>query len=84
MVCREMNCGDPNKFSGSSSPSKDIGGLKLSCTGRESSVTQCTLRDYARTSNNIVDASVECSGMYFSHWSVMSNVNKKTEPTFYS
>ncbi|XP_037541065.1 deleted in malignant brain tumors 1 protein [Nematolebias whitei] len=62
VVCREMNCGDPNKFSGSFSPSKDFSGLKMSCNGRESSVTQCTLRDYARTSNNIVDASVKCSG----------------------
>ncbi|XP_059212017.1 scavenger receptor cysteine-rich type 1 protein M130-like [Centropristis striata] len=61
VVCREMNCGDPVKFSGSYGQSSYPGGYKVSCSGRESSLTQCTLREYMRT-DHTEEASVECSG----------------------
>ncbi|XP_061602330.1 deleted in malignant brain tumors 1 protein-like [Cololabis saira] len=63
VVCREMNCGDPVKVSTSFGQSEDLRGYKVSCSGREMSLTQCTLRDYARTrSDHVEEASVECSG----------------------
>lgn len=63
VVCREMNCGDPVKFSGSFGQGRDLRGYKVSCSGSESSLTQCTLREYARTGNDrIEEAVVECSG----------------------
>ncbi|XP_042359266.1 deleted in malignant brain tumors 1 protein-like [Plectropomus leopardus] len=64
VVCREMNCGDPVSFSGSYGQGEKTGiGYKVSCSGRESSVTQCNLREYVRTSQDrIEEASVTCSG----------------------
>ncbi|KAI3363757.1 hypothetical protein L3Q82_001371 [Scortum barcoo] len=63
VVCREMNCGDPVKVSGSFGRGTDLRGYQVSCSGRESSLTQCTLREYVRTSqDNIEEAAVECSG----------------------
>ncbi|KAM6915022.1 scavenger receptor cysteine-rich domain-containing protein DMBT1-like [Xenentodon cancila] len=63
VVCREMNCGDAVKISTSFGHSEDLRGYKVSCSGRETSLTQCTLRDYVRTRNDHVEeASVECSG----------------------
>uniref|UniRef100_A0A673B6Z1 Soluble scavenger receptor cysteine-rich domain-containing protein SSC5D n=1 Tax=Sphaeramia orbicularis TaxID=375764 RepID=A0A673B6Z1_9TELE len=46
VVCREMNCGDAVQFSGSSSQVEELRGYKVSCTGTESSLTQCTLTEY--------------------------------------
>lgn len=64
VVCREMNCGDPVKFTGSFGQSGDLRGYKISCNGKESSLTKCTVRDYVRTSNDrIQEAAVECSGV---------------------
>ncbi|XP_029984064.1 deleted in malignant brain tumors 1 protein-like [Sphaeramia orbicularis] len=63
VVCREMNCGDAAQFSGSSSQVEELRGYKVSCTGTESSLTQCTLTEYVRTSSDHMnDASVVCSG----------------------
>uniref|UniRef100_A0A673BAX1 Soluble scavenger receptor cysteine-rich domain-containing protein SSC5D n=1 Tax=Sphaeramia orbicularis TaxID=375764 RepID=A0A673BAX1_9TELE len=63
VVCREMNCGDAVQFSGSSSQVEELRGYKVSCTGTESSLTQCTLTEYVRTSSDHMnDASVVCSG----------------------
>lgn len=63
VVCREMNCGDPVKVSGSFGQGEELRGYKISCSGRESSLTQCTLREYVRTSHErIEEASVVCSG----------------------
>ncbi|XP_042247333.1 scavenger receptor cysteine-rich type 1 protein M130-like [Thunnus maccoyii] len=63
VVCREMNCGDPVKVSGSFGQSGEMRGYKISCGGRESSLTQCTLREYVRTSHDTIEeASVVCSG----------------------
>lgn len=63
VVCREMNCGDPVKVLGSFGPGGNERGYKISCSGRESSLTQCTLREYARTSQDRVEeAAVECTG----------------------
>ncbi|XP_029984067.1 scavenger receptor cysteine-rich type 1 protein M130-like [Sphaeramia orbicularis] len=64
VLCKEMNCGDPVQFSGSSSQVGDLRGYKVSCTGTESSLTQCTLTEYVRTSSDHMnDASVVCSGI---------------------
>ncbi len=63
VVCREMDCGDPVKFSGSYGQSGDLRGFKINCGGHEGSLTQCTLREYVRSSrDNIEEAAVECSG----------------------
>ncbi|XP_029984066.1 deleted in malignant brain tumors 1 protein-like [Sphaeramia orbicularis] len=63
VVCKEMNCGDAAQFSGSSSQVEELRGYKVSCTGTESSLTQCTLTEYVRTSSDHMnDASVVCSG----------------------
>uniref|UniRef100_A0A8C9YCB9 Soluble scavenger receptor cysteine-rich domain-containing protein SSC5D n=1 Tax=Sander lucioperca TaxID=283035 RepID=A0A8C9YCB9_SANLU len=63
VVCREMNCGDPVKFSGSYGQGRNPRGYTISCSGRESSLTLCTLREYVRTGHDrFEEASVECSG----------------------
>ncbi|KAK5609545.1 hypothetical protein CRENBAI_005488 [Crenichthys baileyi] len=63
VVCREMNCGDAAKASGSFGQGQELRGLKITCSGTEHSVTQCTLREYTRTRNDrIEEASVQCSG----------------------
>ncbi|XP_061756631.1 deleted in malignant brain tumors 1 protein-like isoform X1 [Nerophis ophidion] len=63
VVCREMNCGDPVKTSASFGSSGDSRGYKVSCGGRERSLTQCTLTDYVRSSHDLFEeASIVCSG----------------------
>ncbi|KAK9531642.1 hypothetical protein VZT92_011053 [Zoarces viviparus] len=63
VVCRQMNCGDPVKFSGSYGQGGQLKWYRVSCSGRESSLTQCTLVEYVRTSQDrIEEASVKCSG----------------------
>lgn len=63
VVCREMNCGDPVKVTGSFGQGDYQRGYKVSCSGRESSLSQCSLREYARNNNDHVEeAAVECSG----------------------
>lgn len=77
VVCREMNCGDPVKFSGSFGQSGDLTGYTVSCRGTESSITQCTLRQYTRTSHDrIEEAAVECSGKT---WGWEENLNNPTD-----
>lgn len=62
VICREMNCGDAVSVTGSTSQTELLGGYKVSCGGRESSVIQCTLREYTRTGGHLGQASVVCSG----------------------
>ncbi|XP_036941411.1 deleted in malignant brain tumors 1 protein-like isoform X1 [Acanthopagrus latus] len=63
VVCREMNCGDPVKFTGSYGQSGAQRGYKVSCSGRESSLSQCRLTEYVRNRNDrMEEAAVECSG----------------------
>ncbi|XP_034755884.1 deleted in malignant brain tumors 1 protein-like [Etheostoma cragini] len=63
VVCREMNCGDAVKFSGSYGQGTLQRGYTVSCSGRESSLTLCTLRDYVGTGrDHLEEASVKCSG----------------------
>ncbi|XP_028996325.1 deleted in malignant brain tumors 1 protein-like isoform X2 [Betta splendens] len=63
VVCREINCGDPVQAAGLFGESGDLRGYKISCSGAERLLTQCTLRDYNRTSSDqIQDATVQCSG----------------------
>ncbi|CAI5683597.1 deleted in malignant brain tumors 1 protein isoform X1 [Oreochromis niloticus] len=63
VVCREMNCGDPVKMSGSFGQGGDLRGYEIHCNGRETSLTQCSFRDYSRSATNRVEeASVVCSG----------------------
>ncbi|XP_029281880.1 deleted in malignant brain tumors 1 protein-like isoform X2 [Cottoperca gobio] len=63
VVCREMFCGDPVKFSGSHGGVEHSGGYHITCSGTESSLNQCTLTAYVRNSHDrIEEASVECSG----------------------
>ncbi|XP_068610153.1 deleted in malignant brain tumors 1 protein-like [Brachionichthys hirsutus] len=63
VVCREMGCGDPAKVSGSFGQSSETRGYKVSCSGRENSLSQCTLRESTRTGqDHVEDATVQCSG----------------------
>ncbi|KAG7242989.1 hypothetical protein INR49_017680 [Caranx melampygus] len=63
VVCREMNCGDPVMVTGSFGQSEDLRGYQVTCTGRETSLTDCSLRQYTATSHNrVADAGVQCSG----------------------
>ncbi|XP_054474281.1 scavenger receptor cysteine-rich type 1 protein M130-like [Anoplopoma fimbria] len=63
VVCKETNCGDPVKFSGSYGQSGQLRGYKISCSGRESSLTQCTMSESVRTSlGSIEEVSIKCSG----------------------
>ncbi|XP_034383885.1 deleted in malignant brain tumors 1 protein-like isoform X2 [Cyclopterus lumpus] len=63
VVCREMNCGDPVSLSESYGEGGTPKWYRVSCSGRESSLTQCTLVEYVRTSQDrTTEASVKCSG----------------------
>ena len=63
VVCREMNCGDPVKFNVSYGQGGAQRGYKVSCSGRESSLSQCRLTEYVRNRNDrMEEAAVECSG----------------------
>ncbi|XP_075939995.1 scavenger receptor cysteine-rich type 1 protein M130-like [Anarhichas minor] len=63
VVCRQMNCGDPVKYSGLYGQGGQLKWYRISCSGRESSLTQCTLEEHIRTSQDrIEEASVKCSG----------------------
>lgn len=62
VVCREMNCGDPVKVTGSFGKGDDLRGYQVTCNGRESSLTQCSLREYVVGHNRVEDAAVQCSG----------------------
>ncbi|XP_056283773.1 deleted in malignant brain tumors 1 protein-like [Pseudoliparis swirei] len=63
VVCREMNCGDPVTLSGSYGEGGKPTWYRVSCKGRESSLTQCSLAPYDRTSQDRTpEASVKCTG----------------------
>lgn len=63
VVCREMNCGDAVDFSASFGQAGHQRGYKVSCSGRENSVSQCTLREYTKNNNDQTEeAAVICSG----------------------
>ncbi|XP_055005198.1 deleted in malignant brain tumors 1 protein-like isoform X2 [Boleophthalmus pectinirostris] len=63
VICREMSCGDAVSVSESGSHNGLLGGVKVSCSGRESIITQCSLQQYTRTgSGHLGQASVVCSG----------------------
>ncbi|CAI5683599.1 unnamed protein product [Oreochromis niloticus] len=63
VVCREINCGEPVKISESFGQGGDLRGYEIHCNGIESSLTQCTFRDYRRSvMDHIEEASVVCSG----------------------
>ncbi|XP_076026959.1 scavenger receptor cysteine-rich domain-containing group B protein-like isoform X2 [Genypterus blacodes] len=61
VVCREMKCGDPVTATASFGESGGPTGHRVTCTGRESSLRQCTVRDYVKTSQDR-EAAVVCSG----------------------
>lgn len=63
VVCREMICGDPVESSTSFGQAGHQRGYTVSCSGRENSVTQCTLREYTKNNNDQTEeAAVTCSG----------------------
>ncbi|KAK7933217.1 hypothetical protein WMY93_004113 [Mugilogobius chulae] len=63
VVCKEMNCGDPKSVSERYSQSEFQRGFKVSCTGRESSLSQCTVRAYTKiSSEKLRYATTTCSG----------------------
>ncbi|XP_030201695.1 deleted in malignant brain tumors 1 protein isoform X2 [Gadus morhua] len=65
VVCREMQCGEPVV---ASTPfnfghAGQATGYTTTCNGRETSISQCSLRGYAQTSqNHAAAATVVCSG----------------------
>ncbi|XP_062415776.1 deleted in malignant brain tumors 1 protein-like [Pungitius pungitius] len=63
VVCRMMNCGDPVGVSGSYGRGGQLSWYRISCSGRESSLAQCTMGPYTRSSQDPTEeASVTCSG----------------------
>lgn len=65
VVCKEMQCGEP--VVASTSPYFGLAsqgtGYTAICSGRESSISQCSLRGYTKTSrDHAVEATVVCSG----------------------
>lgn len=63
VVCREMNCGDPVEFSTLFGHAGYQKGYRVSCSGTESSVTQCTLREYTKNNKDQTEeAAAICSG----------------------
>uniref|UniRef100_A0A667X2E3 Soluble scavenger receptor cysteine-rich domain-containing protein SSC5D n=1 Tax=Myripristis murdjan TaxID=586833 RepID=A0A667X2E3_9TELE len=63
VVCREMSCGDPVMASGSFGQGSAQRGYIIACGGMESSLSQCSLREFVKNSNNPVgDAAVTCTG----------------------
>lgn len=83
MVCREMDCGDPAAAQGSSrfGQGSEIRGYTVSCVGRESSLKQCTLSEFPKTSHDGVgEATVVCSGKTSESLKVgMGNVGECTQ-----
>lgn len=79
VVCREMNCGDPVKFSGSFGRG-GLGGYKVTCVGGERSLSQCTVGQYP-SNNRIEDAGVECSGKTSLSFIVQSILNYNSTAT---
>lgn len=68
VVCREMNCGDPVKAAASFGQSADVGGYKVSCNGRETSLAECSLLEDVPSGHHRVEAAaVQCSGTFFPH-----------------
>ncbi|XP_076026960.1 scavenger receptor cysteine-rich type 1 protein M130-like [Genypterus blacodes] len=61
VVCREMKCGDPVTATASFGESGGPTGHRVTCTGRESSLRQCTVNPYIKTSRDKQAAAV-CSG----------------------
>lgn len=62
-MCREMSCGDPVESSVSFGDAGHQRGYRVSCSGRENSVSQCTLREYTKSNNDRTqEAAVKCSG----------------------
>lgn len=62
-MCREMSCGDPVESSVSFGDAGHQRGYGVSCSGRENSVSQCTLREYMKSNNDRTqEAAVKCSG----------------------
>ncbi|KAM9354220.1 scavenger receptor cysteine-rich domain-containing protein DMBT1-like isoform 2-T2 [Pholidichthys leucotaenia] len=64
VVCREMNCGDVvSELSGPFGKGEAQRGLKVTCIGSETSIAQCTLREYTKSSQDrFGEASVKCTG----------------------
>ncbi|XP_077568332.1 scavenger receptor cysteine-rich type 1 protein M130-like isoform X2 [Stigmatopora nigra] len=60
VACREMDCGEPVRASGSFGQGTDVHGYEVDCDGRETSLTRCSFRDSVR--GHAREASVRCSG----------------------
>ena len=65
VLCREMQCGEP--VEASTTPyfgqASQLTGYTATCNGRESSISQCSLRGYTKTSrDSAAEATVVCSG----------------------
>ncbi|XP_056872005.1 scavenger receptor cysteine-rich type 1 protein M130-like [Takifugu flavidus] len=63
VVCREMSCGDPVESSVSFGDAGHQRGYRVSCNGRENSVSNCMLTEYTKSNNDRTEeAAVKCSG----------------------
>lgn len=62
VVCREINCGTPitQPFYQNLGEASIVNGLKSTCTGNETSISQCTFQEFKE---RCVDATVLCSSM---------------------
>lgn len=62
-MCREMSCGDPVESSVSFGDAGHQRGYRVSCNGRENSVSHCILTEYTKSNNDRTEeAGVKCSG----------------------
>lgn len=64
VVCQEINCGSPVTqtkvpYFGEGT---DLDGVKATCSGNETSISQCAIRDFKES---CFDATVVCSSMSF-------------------
>lgn len=62
VVCREMNCGTPvvQPINPNLGVTSTPNGLKITCNGNETSVSQCTIQELK---DRCTDATVLCSSM---------------------
>lgn len=75
MVCREISCGAPLDEMEvlNFGEAHDLAGVKTSCLGNETSVSQCTFQE---VKGSCVDATIVCTSETFSVVYLHIHVNK--------
>lgn len=81
MVCREISCGAPLDEMEvlNFGEAHDLAGVKTSCLGNETSVSQCTFQE---VKGSCVDATVVCTSETFSVVYLHIHVNTENTSPF--